>query len=273
MTHNELARSLADHLRGPERMVWCDLQLGPSGSPRPDVFAIYKSFVHPQPTAYECKVSREDFRGDVTSGKWQSYLRFASGVYFACEAGLLSKADVPEHCGLIVRNNQAGTWRAVKKPVLRPVEIPSSAWLKLLIDGVEREGPSARARRYAGALDANRMARRFGEVVAKTVADRMAVEDDIAAARSRAQRIVEDATREAARIRKEATDELEPLRRELCEVLGLEPSASSWQIKHAVEKVRALGREHPAVKDLDYLVGTLESVIDRYRHKVKKHMA
>src|SRR5262245_7005098 len=95
LSHDALAESLADHVRGPERMVWCDMQLGPGGSPRPDVYAIYKSFVNPAPTAYECKVSTSDFRADVTSGKWKTYLPFASAVYFACEAGLFGKAEVP----------------------------------------------------------------------------------------------------------------------------------------------------------------------------------
>lgn len=85
MDHDELARSLADHLRAPDRMVWCDLQLGPSGSPRPDVYTIFKSYVRPHPVAYECKVSYADYRGDITSGKWQTYLKYACGVYFACE--------------------------------------------------------------------------------------------------------------------------------------------------------------------------------------------
>lgn len=45
--HDELAQSLAAHLRGDARMIWCDLQLGPSGSPRPDVYTIDK-FVRPE---------------------------------------------------------------------------------------------------------------------------------------------------------------------------------------------------------------------------------
>lgn len=34
--HNALAEDLAGYLTAPERMVWCDMQLGPAGSPRPD---------------------------------------------------------------------------------------------------------------------------------------------------------------------------------------------------------------------------------------------
>src|SRR6266571_2431143 len=95
-THDELAADLAGHLKTPERMCWTDMQLGPAGSPRPDVYCIDKSFVSPFPTAYECKVSVPDFRSDVTSGKWSSYLKFAYRVFFAVPAGLVSKADVPD---------------------------------------------------------------------------------------------------------------------------------------------------------------------------------
>lgn len=83
MKHNDLMHALAANLRGnSDRMVWEDMQLGPSGSPRPDVYTIMKSYTSPLPTAYECKVSVADFRGDVVSGKWQAYLRFAGAVVF-----------------------------------------------------------------------------------------------------------------------------------------------------------------------------------------------
>lgn len=178
LSHDELARSLADHLRGEHRMTWCDVQLGPSGSPRPDVYTINKSFVRPSPLAYECKVSTSDFRGDVTSGKWQSYLRYACGVYFASVVGLLSKELVPEHCGLMLRN-ASGVWRAAKRATLRPVTIPQDALLKLLIDGVQREGPRYRARAWSDSLALEKFSRRFGEIAARTVCDRVAVEHEV----------------------------------------------------------------------------------------------
>ena len=47
MTHDELAADLAAHLRGERTMVWTDMQLGSSGSVRPDVYTIAKSYVRP----------------------------------------------------------------------------------------------------------------------------------------------------------------------------------------------------------------------------------
>ena len=115
--HDQLAEDLASHLRGnTDRMVWTDMQLGPSGSSRPDVYAIPTSYSRFQPIAYECKVSMSDFRADVTKGKYTDYLKFAAGVVFACPAGLLKKEDIPAGAGLMVRGPDG--WRSLKKPAL-----------------------------------------------------------------------------------------------------------------------------------------------------------
>lgn len=261
LSHNELARSLADHLRAPDRMVWCDMQMGPVGSPRPDVYTVFKSYVRPTPTAYECKVSLSDFRADVTAGKWQSYLSFSSGVYFACEAGLITKNDVPEHCGLIVLTN--GSWRAAKKPTLRPVDIPQHVWLKLLINGVEREGPVHRAKPYQELLYLQRLSVRFGEIAARTVRDRLAVEDEIESAKRQAKRIVANAQQRADEIKADADAKIAPLRGELCAVLGLAPNADRWQLERAVNKFRESLQEHPAQRDLRRLTNSLRNALER----------
>ena len=134
--HDNLAYDLALFKRSDKRMVWCDMQLGPSGSPRPDVYTIEKSYSKPDPTAYEIKVTRSDFLADVTAGKYQSYFRYAGRVIFAVPDGLISKEEVPTGCGLIVR--KAATWRMARRATANQVEIPSSAMMKLLIDGVNR---------------------------------------------------------------------------------------------------------------------------------------
>lgn len=187
LSHDDLAMDLANSLRGDRRMVWADIQLGPSGSVRPDVYAVYKSYTNPCPIAYECKVSLADFRSDVTSGKWQAYLKYACGVYFACEGDLLKRSEIPAHCGLTVLRN--GTWRAAKKAVLSPVTIPEEALLKLLIDGVEREGPRCRVRAFKDTMYYDRLRKKFGAAVAKTVSNRVAVEQEIEQARGTAKRI------------------------------------------------------------------------------------
>lgn len=70
-THNALADDLASHVRQRTgRIVWTDMQLGPSGSPRPDVYSIEPSFAKFRPLAYEVKVSVADYRRDVAAGKY-----------------------------------------------------------------------------------------------------------------------------------------------------------------------------------------------------------
>lgn len=261
MTHDAMAASLADHLRADRRMVWRDIQLGPAGSPRPDVYAIFKSYVRPMPVAYECKVSVADFRADVTSGKWQSYMPFASGVYFACEAGLVRSADVPESCGLIVRAQ--GKWRAAKRPSLRAMTIPQEALLKLLIDGVEREGPRYRVRAWSESAHLLRCARQFGDVTARTIRDRLAVEDEIQDRQRQGQRSVAEATRRAEALREEAVKDVGPMRAEICTILGLPCEATRWQMQAAVSSLRASLAEHPAHAKLRRLTASLQLALHR----------
>lgn len=134
MKHDELQEDLARHLRaGTDRMVWTNTQLGPSGSPRPDLFTIAKSFARFRADCYEIKVSVSDLRRDRTSGKWQSYRKFGHSVWFALPRGMAPLELVPKECGVILRG-EAG-WRAARKPVAQVLEtLPRDAWLKLLMD-------------------------------------------------------------------------------------------------------------------------------------------
>ena len=134
--HDELARDLADHLASAKaagRMIWLNMQLGPSGSQRPDVYTLNPSYSRANPLAYEVKVSVADFRRDVTAGKWQGYLQFACGVTFAAPEGLLQRGHIPEGCGLMVRS--ANGWRTLRAPTRRLFDLPSDVMMKIMIDG------------------------------------------------------------------------------------------------------------------------------------------
>lgn len=142
MTHDELAESLAAHLRGArEAVVWTDMQMGPAGSPRPDVYAINRSYARFNAEAFEVKASAADLLRDLTAGKWRAYQALATGVTFAMAADLAKShgTRVPASCGLIVRE-PSGSWRYRRRPVQTSVgNLPRDVWLKLLIDGVDRE--------------------------------------------------------------------------------------------------------------------------------------
>lgn len=255
VTHDELAFDLANHIRQKSgRLVWTDMQLGPSGSPRPDVYSLEPSFVKFRPMAYEVKVSVADYRRDVTSGKWQTYLPYAAGITFAVPAGLIDKKELPEGCGLMTRS-EAG-WRTVKAPTLRPINtLPHEAWCKLLIDGlaieVARSDMENRPRMTADWQAQRQVGKAVGEQVAQILSDRAA-----------AQSYYEDQTR---RIRELANGENEMLRRqekaildearaaaqliledrqELAVALGLTPEATPRVIRNALrEQISRLNRD------------------------------
>ena len=134
MKHDELQEDLAVHLRaGTDRMIWTNTQLGPAGSPRPDVFTVNKSYSKFRTDCYEIKVSVSDLRSDVTSGKWQSYRKFGHAVWFAFPKGMAPLDLIPKECGVILRSDSG--WRAARKPVAQVLDtLPRDTWLKLLIE-------------------------------------------------------------------------------------------------------------------------------------------
>lgn len=172
LSHDDLATSLAEHLRGgSSRITWENMQLGDSGSPRPDVYSMEPTYTRLSFEAFECKVSRADFRSDVTSGKWQSYLKFANSVTFAVPAGLIDKKEVPGTCGLIVRS-ESGAWRYQKRPTRTVLtEIPWKAWIKLLLDGVHRSGYTVRHQHFSAYAANKVLSEKFGSDVGRMVAD------------------------------------------------------------------------------------------------------
>lgn len=221
-THDGLANDLAEHLRrASDRMVWEDMQLGPSGSPRPDVYTIPKVYSRFCPIAYEIKISVADFRSDVTSGKWQSYLKFAAGVIFAVPDGLVSKNEVPPTCGLMVRKDKV--WRSVKGPTLTPVaSLPKDTWMKLLLDGIwrvqEKIGPRKRS-----VWDLERANRRaLSADVLKVLRDLQGARGALAAAREEAQKILADAKADARAIRELDREDIVALQRKIAATLDLD---------------------------------------------------
>jgi hypothetical protein len=235
--HDALGADLAANLRCERLMVWENVQLGPSGSPRPDVYTIAKSYAHPSPRAYEVKVSVADFRADVTAGKWRSYLNFAESVTFAVPAGLVAVADLPPLTGLTVRGDTG--WRTLRRPTAHVVEIPEDALIKLLIDGVEREGQRHRAKTYAEAMEGvDRFCKKFGAEAAVWVKNREEIEGRIRQAEYHAERITEDAQRRAEQTRKDVEKALPEQWARLCDILGLPVTSDDWTVKCAVSKVQ-----------------------------------
>ncbi|UEC01227.1 hypothetical protein [Burkholderia vietnamiensis] len=246
-SHDDLAQDLAAHLRGAsDRLVWTDMQLGPAGSPRPDVYTVPCSFARFQPVAYEGKISVADFRRDVTASKWTSYLRFAAGVIFAAPAGLLKKEDIPAGCGLIVRGPDG--WRSLKGPTLKNVDnLPRDAWIKLIIDGMARLADQSHEQLRAGLCNEwtleKKLRARLGNIVADAVRDQLHAERRLKTATERLESLAEEAERERRLILDRAKEhaerdaaQIDGARIELARALGLPAGAGAWEIASACKQ-------------------------------------
>ncbi|WP_186085969.1 hypothetical protein [Burkholderia gladioli] len=276
-THNALAEDLAAHLRGAsDRLVWTDMQLGPAGSPRPDVYSVPCSFARFQPVAYECKISVADFRRDVTAGKWTSYLRFAAGVIFAAPAGLLKKDDIPAGCGLIVRGPDG--WRTLKGPTLKNMEnLPRDAWVKLIIDGlpreIERQKCQGRTEIVSEWKLTHMLRAKLGDLVADAVRDRLSAErrlHDATEALKTAAKEAEDErqlilSRSRERAQRDATL-IDEARAKLATALGLRRNADAMVIAQAChEAARRLNADREIQRlraQLDRVQAALETAAE-----------
>lgn len=278
--HDDLAHDLAAYLRGmTDRRVWVDMQLGPAGSTRPDVYTMPCSFSRFTPIAYECKVSVSDFRADVTKGKYTDYLAYASGVIFACPAGLLKKDDIPKGAGLMVRGEDG--WRTLKAPSLSKCpELPRDLWLKLVMDGERRDHERQVYLEHSSQRDLNewraaaKIRQQYGEVVAAAVQDhrekttgrlerlRSQLEAEIA-------RTDADLNRERQRRRDElqAADKLasEALRKLAVAVGESADCEDVYEMRSRLDKLIALAQESTTVKELFGIVQGISWSVKRFQ--------
>lgn len=124
MLHNELASSLAAHLRQPgsrRRLTWENITFNcgdgaDAWSCRPDVFSIVPALdsARTQPWTCEVKVSRADFLSDIRSEKWKRYRRFSCRIWFAAPAGMIEVSELPQGVGLYVFGQDG--WKPIAKP-------------------------------------------------------------------------------------------------------------------------------------------------------------
>ncbi|MCZ7836162.1 MmcB family DNA repair protein [Atlantibacter hermannii] len=241
--HDALAHDLAEHLRqNTARIIWEDMQLGPSGTARPDVYAIPCSFSKFCPVVYEIKVSVSDFRADVTAGKYTKYFSYASAVVFAVPEGMLKKSDIPEGCGLMVRKESG--WHTLKGPTMRSIDnLPRDAWIKLVIDGIRRETERSRLTMRSAPVyvDERRLAQRHGDEIARLVSQaynaKARLESAIQNQEKRRAEVFQQTEQEAQyhreRIERQA-ESLNRAQRELADVLGLPENATVNQLTRAI---------------------------------------
>jgi hypothetical protein len=268
MKHDELQEDLAGHLRGgSDRMVWTNTQLGPSGSPRPDVFTVNKSFSRFRTDCYEVKVSVSDLRHDVTSGKWQSYRKFGHAVWFAFPRGMASLDLVPKECGVILRGE---TWRAARKPVAQVLDtLPRDAWLKLLM--TDAEGPTEPRPRSMHEWKAEEIARKkFGDQFAELLRDRARAEHNFEVytrtLQEQADKLAQEIKDRRENALKEAQREEAYLNNALQELgveLGLEwGKVTASDLREAIRRMRSKVRGadfRGAIETLQFLAGAMKA--------------
>lgn len=276
--HDDLQRDLAAHLRGYARpaMVWTNMQLGSAGSPRPDVYTIEPTYTALRAMAYEIKVSRADFLRDAQAGKALGYLNYAGAVVFAAPKGMLSKAEIPAGCGLIERGPDA--WRWAKKPTIQPVKtLPFEAWMKLLIDGRERDegaGLAIRAREANEWVQRDRARKLLGDELGRLLADRnnarYALENEIRELQEETSRTHAHVEVRRQRAEMQAQQHVAAIREQVADIvreLGLPPDAHAHEVIAALRAMRPnaqhdrdarLARELQWVRSrVDALVGEL----------------
>lgn len=260
--HDELARDLAGHLRGDGVMVWCDVQLGPAASPRPDVYVLHTSFVRPNPIAYEVKVSRSDFLADVTEAKWTKYLAYAGSVYFAAPEGLLKKGDIPDRAGLWVRGPEK--WKLLKRAVPNPLtSIPQEALLKLIMEGRPVVGP-----RLSRVSPGESFAKKFGWEAARYVSDKISFMSEIERLQEDRNDKIKLAEERARQIRDQALNNMPSQYKALCAALGLPETTDRFKIQDAIMRVRNK-RAGPEKEALAEVVGHLRNLVARYERLTK----
>lgn len=271
-SHDGLMYDLAEYLgRQNDRIIWTDMQLGSSGSPRPDVYTIPKSYANFKPLAYECKVSVADFRSDITKGKWQSYLKFASGVIFAVPKGLITKEDIPRGCGLIVRGENG--WRMVKGPTLLPIKenFPADCWIKLVIDGVDRSTRRIKMEEFNKRRVHDQIEKKYGQELAILLSQRDRVDDNL---RCRVEHLqkkydVLDVFR-LAEHQLEKQKAFEELKHDLCKLLGVGKHDSIWSIQHALKDKIALLEADNSVREMRKRVKSTMHSLERQLEELKQ---
>lgn len=272
--HDELAEDLAQHLIAPNRMVWTDMQMGPSGSPRPDVYTMEKSYSRPRPVSYEIKVSRSDFLSDVNAAKWQKYLDFSGGVIFAVPKGLITKAEVPFECGLIVRNENG--WKTLKREKPGTGRPDFSSMMKLVIDGIDRAhcAPLPVELRKVDAWRAQQSLKRdLGKDIAEMVGSSLRAKENAEYWKQRSAessdhfRQLENDARERGKKSAEHSiayreKQLELAKESIAEALGLPTDAGVHAIRTKVSAMVEVLHRDPAI-------ASLQKQLDRYRDVIR----
>ena len=179
LKHDELAEELA---RAIGLMPFLNVPLGSvfladwgTGPSRADVVGIKPSYTQFCISIYEVKVSRADFLSDIRSDKWRGYLPHCNRFYFAVDAGVAKKDEIPEPAGLMVHGDKG--WYTSKGAKPQKHEIPVETLKALLFSKTRIPARIARQkeindflnhRRYYSDMSKN-LRKLFGSKITETI--------------------------------------------------------------------------------------------------------
>lgn len=117
-----------------------EVKTGPTWDAQPgelfkiDAMAIKKSWTSPCFTAYEVKVSRQDFLNDT---KYPNYMKYCHLFNFACPKDLIRPEELNKEIGLIYYND--GKLTTKRKALFRPVTIPAPMLYYIILSCIQSD--------------------------------------------------------------------------------------------------------------------------------------
>lgn len=151
---------------------------GPSmrgGNLRIDGLAIARSWTRPRISAYEIKVSRQDFLRDE---KAHLYKKLCNVFYFVAPKGLIRPDELDLDTGLIEVSKNCKRLVTVKKATYREIEPPTSLYLYILFSRSTIIGQSAnkefsKADHWEQLLKENADSKRYGHLLGKRIGEKI----------------------------------------------------------------------------------------------------
>lgn len=137
ITSDEILKRLAD--RHTDDFFMTEVKNGPTQLGRHirmDAVAIKKSWTSPCISAYEVKVSRNDF---VRDDKWPGYMNYCNKFAFACPEGLIQKDELPPEVGLFWYRGADKHFKIVRQPVYRTVDIPADFFMYIIMNRIQSD--------------------------------------------------------------------------------------------------------------------------------------
>ena len=213
-----------------------------------DCWTVPHSWAHYQATAYEIKVSRQDFVRDT---KWQKYLPYCNYMYFVAPKGIIQLAELPAEIGLYEVSSNCKRLLIKRKAAYRTVDIPVELYKYLLICRTairsDRTIATSRQAYWTEWLKEREISRDLGHHVSKQL--RQTIEDRI--------RKVQD---ENTALKKQNAS-LEYVRKQITD-MGLNPEEHYvWNLR---ERVRERLEEYKVG-----LPGELDNVIERMERVIR----